>query len=186
MLLRKAHKLAAGCQLGRKVLSYLLHIILNILEKIISKMRENMCFPLILGKDREPHGYKLNFNISAHMSTSQLSPRSSKSLFQGLLCTLNKSEPFFNLPNQSCRSARGALHLSMSCTLLTWENCLPNPRLPQHPYVTAHHLRSTGDRDFPSEHKNLSKGTSLLFMLQMTKNLSSPTAKAQIFLHSFL
>lgn len=44
MLLRKAHKLAAGCQLAREVLSFLLHILLNLLEKILSKMRENLCF----------------------------------------------------------------------------------------------------------------------------------------------
>lgn len=51
-------------------------------ENYFKNERKTWAF-LVLGKGRQPHGQ--NFNISACLSTSQLSPRASKS--SGLLCT---------------------------------------------------------------------------------------------------
>lgn len=80
MILGKTHyKLAVGFQSGREVLSFLPHILLNLLEKILPKMREKILhFSLALRKGRQTHAHDPSFNVSS--CTSQLSP-------EGLLCT---------------------------------------------------------------------------------------------------
>lgn len=186
MLLRKARpKLAVGCQLGRELLSFLLHILLNLLEKIISKMRGKPGLSQFQEKVDNHMDKTLTFLlVCPPLSFHQELPRA-RACFA--LTTLNKSEQYFLSSQPKLQTSHG---------YITLVNAMHSPDLrelpsqAQPPTTSICHCSSSegnrGHRDFASEHKNLRKGTPLYFMLPMTKILSSRTTKAQIFQLSFL